>query len=107
MSGANGAYTITLVPPLQGVTPGLPGRGTGPFAGMPVATLQAALLQAQNALIAAVTGVQPVTVEYAEGQGRRQVVYNRTNAEELRALVRDLRAALGMRPYGSIFPRFG
>ena len=103
----SGTYTITLVPPLQGVSPGLPSCASGPFAGMPTATLQAALLQAQNALIAVVTGKQAVTVEYAEGQGHRQVVYNRTNAEELRVLIRDLQAALGLRTRGSVWPRFG
>lgn len=103
----SGTYTITLVPPLQSVAPGLGGCGSGPFAGMPVVALQAALANAQNALIAVVTGGLPVTVDYAEGSGRRQVVYNRTNAEELRVLIRDLKAALGQRARGSVWPRFG
>lgn len=107
MSGSNGTYTITLVPPLQSITPGLCARGTGPFAGWPVASLQSALQTAQNALLATVTGTQPVTVDYAEGQGRRQVVYNRTNVEELRVLIRDLKSGLGMNVRGSIWPRFG
>ena len=102
-----GTYTITLVPPLQSITPGLPGRGTGPFAGMPVPALQAALAQAQAALIAVVTGAKPVMVDYVEGQGRRQVMYTRTNAEELRVLIRDLKAALGQSTRGAVRPRFG
>lgn len=107
MSGSNSTYTITLVPPLQSIAPGLCRRGVGPFAGWPPANLQAAILTAQNALFAAVTGTQPVTVDYAEGQGHRQVTYNRTNAEELRNLIRDLQAALGIRARGSVWPRFG
>ena len=74
---------------------------------MPPATLQAALTQAQNVLLQVVTGGLPVQVNYAEGQGHRQVIYNRTNAEELRVLIRDLKAALGIRTRGAIWPVFG
>lgn len=100
-------YTITLMPPLQGVSPGPPRLAHGPFAGMAIPALQAALSQAQAALIAVVTGSQAVTVEYAEGQGRRHVSYTRANADQLRRLILDLQAALGARSRRPIIPVFG
>ena len=103
----SGVYTITLVPPVQTITPGLPRCASGPFAGMMPGALQVALSQAQQALLATVTGSQPVTVDYAEGQGRRSVTYNRTNADELRKLIRDLKSALGIQRNGAIGMRIG
>jgi hypothetical protein len=99
MSGIQpGTYVITLVPPVRTLTPGLPRRASGPFAGMPVTALQAALATAQQALIALTTGTQPVMVSYAEGQGKRDVMYNRANSNDLRQLIRDLQFALGIAP---------
>ncbi|MDE8344642.1 MAG: gpW family head-tail joining protein [Acidocella sp.] len=97
MSGTNlsGTYTIQLIPPILSLTPGLTPNCSGPFAGWPVPQLQAALLQAQTAFLAVVTGGQPVMVNYAEGQGHRQVTYTKTNANDLRNLIRDLQYALG------------
>lgn len=107
MSGSQGTYTINLVPPLQSISPGLGYCGTGPFAGLPLAQLQASLATAQNVLIAVVSGTQPVSVSYAEGQGHRQVTYNRTNADQLRQLIRDLQSAMGQKSRGAVWPRFG
>jgi hypothetical protein len=109
MSGSNpaGTYTITLVPPVQSVAPGLGCTGTGPFAGWPIGQVQQALANAQAALVACVTGAQAVTVNYAEGQGHREVTYNRSNADDLRVLIRDLQAAMGIKTRGSVWPRFG
>ena len=111
MSGSQnppGTYTINLVPPLQSITPGLGCVGrAGTFAGLSLEQLQRALQTAQQALIATVTGGQAVMVSYAEGQGHRQVTYNRTNADELRNVIRELQSAMGIRSRGSVHPRFG
>ena len=104
---APGTYVITLVPPVRSITPGLPGCVSGPFAGMLPGALQVALSQAQQALIALETGSQPITVDYAEGQGRRSVTYSRANSAGLRQLIRDLKAALGYRVGGAIGMRVG
>ena len=89
-------YTITLVPPVMSLTPGLQCRGSGPFAGMPQANLQQALFTAQTALINVATGTSIVNVSYGEGQGHRQATYNRANVDQLRLLIVDLQRALGM-----------
>jgi hypothetical protein len=101
MSGAGnptGTYTITLIPPVMSCTPALPQPGGcgGPFAGLPTTTLQTALATAQQALLALTSGAMPVTVSYAEGQGHRQVVYNRANSDDLRQVIKDLQMALGI-----------
>lgn len=89
-------FTISLVPPILTLSPALPQRATGPFAGMSTVSLQAALGTAQAALLASANGTQPVTVSYGEGQGHRQVTYNRTNIAELRRVIFDLQCALGV-----------
>ncbi|HVE20644.1 MAG TPA: gpW family head-tail joining protein [Acidocella sp.] len=98
MSGINppGTYTITLIPPMQSITPGIGRRYRGPFTGYPVAMLQAALTQAQDALIAVMTGSKPVSVSYAEGTGQRRVEYGKTNATDLYRLIAELERALGI-----------
>ena len=80
---------------------------TGPFAGMAVVALQAALAQAQTALISLETGAQVATVSYAQGEGNRSVTYSRADSGRLRQLIGDLQSALGMRSRRAIGVRFG
>lgn len=63
--------------------------------GVPPATLQQWLTQAQAALQAVTVGSQPVSVRYAQGGGERMVTYSRTNIGALTAWIGQLRAALG------------
>lgn len=79
---------------------------SGPFAGMAGVAIQAALAQAQQALIALETGQMVATVSYAQGEGNRSVTYTRADSGKLRELIKDLQAALGMRPRRSIGVRF-
>lgn len=77
------------------------------LAGVPPATLQEWLGQAQAALQAVTVGGQPVSVRYAQGNGERMVTYSRTNISALTAWIAQLRAALGQararRPIGVSF----
>lgn len=77
------------------------------LAGVPPATLQQWLAQAQGALQALSVGGQPVSVRYAQGNGERMVTYSRTNIGALTAWIGQLRAALGQararRPIGVSF----
>jgi hypothetical protein len=75
---------------------------TGPFTGMAVPALQAALAAAQTALIALESGQMVATVSYAQGEGNRSVTYTRADSGRLRQLIADLQAALGMRPRRAI-----
>lgn len=68
---------------------------SGTFAGMSEAQLRLALDQAQQALIALLTGSKPVIVSYATGEGNRSVTYGRTDEAKLQMLIRQLNAALG------------
>jgi hypothetical protein len=98
----NTTYTITLVGGVGTLTPGLGGCAVGPFAGMTLTALQQALGTAQQALIACVTGSQPVQVMCAEGTGHRSVTYSRSNADDLKQLIRDLKDAMGIRTRGAV-----
>jgi hypothetical protein len=103
----SGTITINLVPPIQSITPGLGRRGTGPFADWPLDDLQRVIREAQSALIKCLTGALVQVVSYAEGQGHRQVTYSRVNPDQLRQLIAEMRAGLGVQTRGSVWPRFG
>jgi hypothetical protein len=62
--------------------------------GVPSATLQLWLREAQHALQRLMTGDQAVTVSYAEGEGNRSVTYTRTTVPNLRAWIGELQGAL-------------
>ena len=69
---------------------------TSIFAGMTTAALQAALAQAQSALIDLQTGSKPVTVSYAQADGSKMVTYTKAQLGELTALIRQLQQQLGV-----------
>jgi len=63
--------------------------------GVPPATLQQWLAQAQAAYQSLATGALPQTVTYANGQGNRSVTYHRSSQAMLLAHIRQINAALG------------
>ena len=65
--------------------------------GVPQATLQSWLTQAQQALQNVATGAKVTTVTYAQGEGSRSVSYSRANIADLRAWITELQTALGVR----------
>ncbi|WP_428485966.1 gpW family head-tail joining protein [Rhodopila sp.] len=79
---------------------------SGTFAGLSVLALQAALMQAQQALINLETGALVATVSYAQGEGNRSVTYSRADSGRLRQLIAELQAALGLRARRAIGVRF-
>ena len=79
---------------------------TGVFAGLDQATLQTSLTQAQQALITLAAGNQVATVSYAQGEGNRSVTYNRGDTDKLRAVIKDLQAALGIRSRRAVHVSF-
>jgi hypothetical protein len=62
--------------------------------GVPPATLQTWLLQAQTALQALNTGAQVTTASYAEGNGQRSVTYRKTDVGALHAWIGQILQAL-------------
>lgn len=79
---------------------------SGVFAGMDPVALQAALTQAQLALISLDSGATVANVSYAQGDGNRSVTYTRADSGRLRQLIADLQAALGLRSRRAIGIRF-
>ncbi len=71
-------------------------NGGSPFAGVPQATLQTWLTEAQIALHTLVTGGKPVTVSYGMGDGQKSVSYQRTDEAKLRYHIEELKKLLGM-----------
>lgn len=69
---------------------------SGAFAGMAEADLRAALASAQQALLAISLGNKGVTFSYAQGNGTRTVTNAETNPGTIRALIQELKRALGM-----------
>ncbi|BCF88681.1 MULTISPECIES: gpW family head-tail joining protein [Paraburkholderia] len=67
---------------------------SSPYYGMSDAQLQAALAQAQQALIDLRTGEKAVTVSYAQGDGSRSVTFQQTSMANLRMLIAELQQAL-------------
>lgn len=80
------------LPPIVPIAPPL----TGPFAGMTVAQLQAALNAAQAAYLDLLTGQAIATVSYSQGDGAKSVTRRVTSAGECLALIAQLQRALGM-----------
>jgi hypothetical protein len=67
------------------------------FAGLPVATLQQALTNAQMALIALQTGQQVATLSYGEGNGTKHTQFRATDVGKLTQMIGELQACLGLR----------
>ncbi|MBW4089908.1 MAG: phage head-tail adapter protein [Proteobacteria bacterium] len=63
--------------------------------GVPQATLQQWLTQAQGAYQALMTGAMAQTVTYANGSGNRSVTYSKAQGSALYAHIRQLQTALG------------
>ncbi len=98
MSGSSLLYTVPGAPAAQ-----VPSW----LVGVPQATLQQWLGQAQTAYQALVTGTLATTVSYAQGTGNRAVTYTRTNQGMLAAHIRQLQTALGIvRPRRAARVRF-
>ena len=78
--------------------------------GVPSATLQIWLCQAQQALQNLQTGQQVAVVSYAQGEGNRSVSYRRTDIGQLTAWIQQLQMAInpGSRLFRrrAITPRF-
>lgn len=76
--------------------------------GVPQATLQCWLSEAQQALHNLQTGTKIATVSYSQGDGQKLVTYQRANIAELERHIRDIAQALGLvgprRAMGVAFP---
>jgi hypothetical protein len=70
---------------------------TSNLAGVPPATLQQWLVDAQTALHLLSIGGKPETVAYAQADGSKSVTYTRANLAQLQAHIVALQAALGLR----------
>jgi hypothetical protein len=66
------------------------------FAGMSQPALQAALAQAQTALIALQSGQQVANISYGEGGGMKHVTYRVPEMGSLVQLIGELKACLGL-----------
>jgi hypothetical protein len=64
--------------------------------GLPTATLQLWLTEAQTALHYLTTGRQTAVASYAEGTGSRSVTYTKATIGDLRVYIRQLQEALGV-----------
>ena len=69
---------------------------TSLMAGMPRASLQKALAEAQQAYIDLSSGTKGVNYSYTQGDGARAVTYTQTNISQLIALIRTLQQQLGI-----------
>ncbi len=66
------------------------------FAGMSRQALQAALDDAQRALVKLKLGEKVVTVSYAEGEGQRSVHFSSAKEGSLVQMINELKACLGI-----------
>lgn len=64
--------------------------------GVPTATLQQWLSEAQAAYHQLLTGGRAQVVTYGQGDGQKSVTYNRANAGQLLAWIQMLQQALGI-----------
>ena len=73
------------------------------FIGMTPNQLQAALTNAQTALIELRSGSQVTTVSYAQGEGNRSVTYSKAEVGSLIQMITELQTLLGMRSHRRAF----
>lgn len=69
---------------------------TSIFAGMSRPALQAALSNAQTALLQLQTGAKVVTASYTQGDGAKAVTYTQASMGGLVMLIKQLQAQLGI-----------
>jgi hypothetical protein len=94
MSGFTGDLGPTILIPTVTVSSNL----TSAFAGLPPATLQQFLTNAQTALDALLCGRRETSVSYGEGSGQKAVTFTRTTEAQLRRHIRELKELLGQAP---------
>jgi hypothetical protein len=70
---------------------------SGPYAGMTLAQVQAAIVLAQTALMQLLTGGKPKTLSYSSGDGQKMVSYTIVNESQLRNHIREMQESIGMR----------
>lgn len=76
--------------------PFVPGTGTsGVFAGIPAATLQQWLTEAQQALHELKMGKKTVSLSYSSGDGMKSASFSRTSVQQLTDHINELQRALG------------
>jgi hypothetical protein len=75
--------------------------------GVPAATLQIWLGQAQTALGQLMSGQATVEVQYSQGQGHRMVRYKTTDVTKLKTWIAELNAAMGSGVQRRMAMRFG
>lgn len=71
-------------------------EGNDIFSGMAATELQAALLNAQRALIELQLGGKGVKFSYTQGNGSKTVEYTPTSTQQLTALILQLQQKLGI-----------
>lgn len=76
------------------------------FSGMPPATLQQWLIEAQQALHELSTGAKGESYSYTQGDGSKAVTYTRADLGALQAHILALQYALGIRRRRAIRPVF-
>lgn len=75
-------------------------RQNSDLAGIPQATLQQWLTDAQQAMHDLMTGVKPKVVLYTQGDGQKSVTYTEANVGMLRGYIQELKVQLGINNYG-------
>jgi hypothetical protein len=68
----------------------------GSFVGVPAATLQLWLTDAQTARHQLTTGARPQVIAYGQGDGTKAVTYTRANIADLDNYIASLMRALGL-----------
>lgn len=68
--------------------------------GVPTATLQQWLMDAQQAMHDLACGSKVVQVQYGQGNGNRMVTYKVGDMAMLRGYIQELKAQLGITPCG-------
>lgn len=79
---------------------------TSIFAGMPTASLQTALANAQQAYLDLSTGAKGESYSYSQGDGAKSVTYTQANIGALVALIKQLQVQLGITQRGRRPVRF-
>lgn len=79
---------------------------TNNLTGVPQATLEQWLADAQQALHDLSTGTKGESYSYTQGDGTKSVTYTRANIGQLQAYINELQYALGIRRRRAIRPIF-
>lgn len=76
------------------------------YTGLPPATLQQWLTEAQQALHDLSTGAKGESFSYTQGDGSKSITYTRANIGQLQQHINELMYALGIRRRRAIRPVF-